>query len=581
VSPEQWKEVRDVFDEALSIDTATRAQWLRERCGSDPQVLNEVQLLLTADRRLRETATLTAKSVPAASLAGTFKGLRVGPYELLDAAGQGGMGFVYKAGRVDAAFDKTVAIKLIGVPDLDSDLENAFRHERRILAALDHPNICRLLDAGTTPEGLLYVVMEFVDGQPIDAYCRARALHTEAILTLFAGVCSAVEYAHRRLIVHCDLKPGNILVTPDGEVKLLDFGISRMVSDSRGLTDILSARMTPRYASPEQIAGELITTASDIYSLGVVLQEVVTQNGSRTPDADLDSILSMALRKDPERRYGSVEQFAADLRRYQEKRPVLAREPTLWYRLGKLVQRRPDALAAGALIVLTVITAIGITLWQTRMALEQGRQAQALLRQLHESGAALPIQPPDPVSVFRPQALLFQYVALTLFGSAIWLSRATLTRVLGALVGGVVCVLLWLVRFRVDYALGWTRRASPDALALSELMPLPLLLAVGICFAATLLLVLWRVARRFGWKMQAAATIALAAYCVFREHIWTERLLELSVGASGLMPFVADTGVWILALALAQCIMRLIAGPAGADRLTRTSGAGLRLSQLK
>jgi serine/threonine-protein kinase len=275
VTPEQWSAVREVFDEALEIEAVDRNEWLENRCGTDRAVLEEVQRLLIADDGAADAGTLNTSELPL-DASDDLTGRDIGPYKLLDKIGEGGMGSVYRAVRTDAAFDKTVAVKLIGFRNSIPAVENAFRKERRILAGLNHPNIATLYDAGTTPDGQLYLVMELVSGEPIDVYCRKRNFELDARLALFLQVCSAVQFAHTHLVVHRDLKPQNILVTPDGHVKLLDFGIAKMLSGSAGETETLFSGMTLRYASPEQITGQAITTASDVYSLGVVLYELLT-----------------------------------------------------------------------------------------------------------------------------------------------------------------------------------------------------------------------------------------------------------------------------------------------------------------
>ena len=407
VSPEQWNTVREAFDEALQIEPAERDSWLAARCGSDGEVLDEVRRLLAADGQGTGVLNRVRQALPSPDSLQEFSGLRVGPYELLDRIGQGGMGAVYRAARADAAFEKTVAIKLIGFQYAGSEVEMAFRKERQILAALDHPHIARLLDAGTTPEGLLYLVMELVEGEPIDAYCRRRHLDLDARLELFADVCSAVRFAHRNLVVHRDLKPQNILVTAEGQVKLLDFGIAKILTDSLGSDGTLSGRMTPQYASPEQIKGEPITTASDVYSLGLVLYELLTggtrpyetasgnleeilkavcfQDAPRpsavTTDSiskrlrgELDNVVLKALAKDPSRRYNSVEQLEDDISRYRTGLPLVAQGDALSYRFGKFVRRRRGWVAATALVFVSICGGVVATISEANEA----RRQQAL-----------------------------------------------------------------------------------------------------------------------------------------------------------------------------------------------------------
>jgi serine/threonine protein kinase/tetratricopeptide (TPR) repeat protein len=367
-------------------------------------------------------------------------GLRIGPYAIERELGQGGMGTVYLATRADQAYEKKVAIKVtrgtLGSPDA---LER-FRGERQILAHLEHQNIARLLDGGTTADGLPYLVMEYIEGKPLHAYCDDERLSTAARLRLFLQVCSAVEYAHHNLVVHRDLKPGNILVTADGVPRLLDFGIAKLIDPEAGAeaTRATALALTPWYASPEQVKGEPISTATDVYSLGVVLYELLTGHGpyrlgtltplevmkavveqeaeppssaidrtvrltspdgsrearltpfsvSRTREGtperlrhrlrgDLDAILMMALRKEPDRRYPSVAAFAEDLRAYLTGRPVSARPDSAFYRASKFVNRNRWGVLAGLTIVALVLGAAANAFVQSRrVAHERDRAAR-------------------------------------------------------------------------------------------------------------------------------------------------------------------------------------------------------------
>jgi serine/threonine protein kinase/tetratricopeptide (TPR) repeat protein len=367
---------------------------------------------------------------------------RIGPYRVLRELGHGGMGTVYLAARADDQYQKRVAIKV--VRGLDSaEVIRHFRRERQILAGLDHPNIARLLDGGTTDDGLPYFVMEHVEGEPIDRFCDERRLTVHERLGLFRGVCEAVQHAHRNLVVHRDLKPGNIFVTRDGVPKLMDFGIAKLlnpdvVGDAPTATGLA---MTPEYASPEQARGGTITTATDVYSLGVVLYELLTghrpyrlrtreplevlkavceeeperpstavgrteertlvdgttqamtaETVSRTregtPDrlrrrlrGDLDNIVLMALRKEPPRRYGSVEALSEDIRRYLEGRPVTAHKATAWYRASKFVRRNAVGVAAGtALLLLAVGFGVTMAVLSARVATERDRAEKEAAR---------------------------------------------------------------------------------------------------------------------------------------------------------------------------------------------------------
>ena len=290
MTPEHWQQVREVFDRAVPLDSKERATYLDAVCASDSELRHEVESLLFSDRE----AGTGFLNTPAVDLrqpehpAATRVGRRIGAYNILEEIGHGGMGEVYRAGRADGQYEKEVAIKLVrGGYDTAAVLDR-FRHERQILASLDHPNIARLLDGGTTDEGIPYLVMELIEGIPIDQYCNARDLTVTERLRLFLQVCSAVQYAHQRLVIHRDIKPGNILVTQEGVPKLLDFGIAKILDPLAGSETTIAGPMTPEYASPEQIRNEPITTATDVYSLGVVLYKLVTGRspypaGTRTP----------------------------------------------------------------------------------------------------------------------------------------------------------------------------------------------------------------------------------------------------------------------------------------------------------
>jgi eukaryotic-like serine/threonine-protein kinase len=279
MTPERWQQIRGVFDEAVAIRTEERAAYLDKACASDAELRHEVESLLSSDDRAG-TKFLNTPAVDfskaALSDAPNRVGRRIGAYNTLEEIGRGGMGEVYRAGRADGQYEKEVAIKLVrGGYDTASVLER-FRHERQILASLDHPNIARLLDGGTTDEGIPYLVMELIEGTPIDQYCDAQKLNVTERLRLFSQVCAAVQYAHQRLVIHRDIKPGNILVTKEGVPKLLDFGIAKILDPAASSETTVASPMTPEYASPEQIRGEPITTATDVYSLGVVLYQLLT-----------------------------------------------------------------------------------------------------------------------------------------------------------------------------------------------------------------------------------------------------------------------------------------------------------------
>lgn len=339
--------------------------------------------------------------------AARWAGRRVGPYRIERRIAAGGMGVVFLARRADEQFERQVAIKIVSSPLASDEARRRFRAERQILADLSHPNIAQLLDGGTTDEDVPYLVMEYIDGLPIDEYCRQRELPLAARLRLFLQVCAAVQYAHQHLIVHRDLKPSNILVTPDGAPKLLDFGIAKLLEAPTNLTVADARLLTPRNASPEQIRGQPITTASDIYSLGVLLYELTAGHppygvGEVTageleraiceedPDlpsdgappalrrqlaGDLDNIVLMAMRKEPARRYATARQLAEDIERHLEHRPVAARPDTWAYRTRKFLQRHAWGAAATAGVV--VLIAALVSFYTLRLANERDALARA------------------------------------------------------------------------------------------------------------------------------------------------------------------------------------------------------------
>lgn len=427
----RWPEVRHAFEEALEHSPESWEGLLAEEYPDDSALRGEVANLLAFHRRTGDLLP----APPARELQALAPGERVGPYRVVEPLGHGGMGMVYLAVRADAAYQKRVALKVLK-PGLDTaEILRRFRTERQILAALDHPNIAKLLDGGTTAQGLPFFVLEHVDGQPIDEHCRRQRLTVPDRLRLFRTVCAAVHFAHRNLVVHRDLKPGNILVTADGTPKLLDFGIAKLLNpELSGRTLEPTAfgfhPMTPEYASPEQIRGEPITTASDVYALGVLLYELLTghhpfrrrlsnpeelrrriieedperpstvileplakhrrrtrrQPGEagklhRQLDGDLDNIVLTALHKEPERRYTSVEQLAEDIRRHLEGEPVQARPQTWSYRAMKFCRRHRAGLTVAAALLLALLgfsTALGLSAVRLTQETEEAERERAV-----------------------------------------------------------------------------------------------------------------------------------------------------------------------------------------------------------
>ena len=399
MSEERWEKLNAIFHEATALDPAKRQSYLEEACGEDTELRGEAERLIIAHERADkfiETPVIAIHGEwPDRGSDEIVPGQILGPYKILSAIARGGMGAVYLAERADGQYQQRVALKVIK-HGMDIDLMlRRFRAERQILASLEHPNIARLLDGGTS-DNVPYFVMEYIAGAPINQFVTSRALAVAERLHLFLAVCDAVAHAHRRGVIHRDIKPANILVTPEGVPKLLDFGIAKALTpDVPGVTAPITGLrlLTPEYASPEQIEGRTATVASDVYSLGVVLYELLTGSSpykprSRDPldvleavrttipeppsigvppiirrqlKGDLDTIVLVALRKEPERRYQSVEDLAGDIRRHLHGLPITARPDSARYRTGKFLKRnRPAVLAAGAAVVATTLVGAGV-----------------------------------------------------------------------------------------------------------------------------------------------------------------------------------------------------------------------------
>ncbi|MBR9988387.1 MAG: serine/threonine protein kinase [Gemmatimonadetes bacterium] len=413
MTPERWGAIQSLFFAAANIDDDARDAFLADACPNDEALRHEVAALLRAEQRSHDSASTFISDLIAAVAddlvddSGVSRvGERAGPYRLLRELGHGGMGSVYLAERADAEYHSVVAIKFVRGALAAPDLERRFRAERQILADLTHPGIAWLLDAGTLPDGTPFLVMEYIDGEPIDAWCDRRELGLRGRIALFCEVCAAVQYAHQALVIHRDLKPSNILVTADGTPKLVDFGIAKLIAGPDLEATATLRMLTPTYAAPEQVRGGRIAVATDVYALGGVLYRLITgrpandvTGGSPTdierriceldaprPSAatvglamgwrrrlqgDLDTITQKALHKDPERRYATVDQFVEDLRRHTDGLPVRARADTLRYRTGKFVRRHRRAVAATVGVVLGVGALTGF--YMTDLAHERDR----------------------------------------------------------------------------------------------------------------------------------------------------------------------------------------------------------------
>jgi len=444
--PERWNQIERLFLQAVEMPSQDRERFLSEVCQGDETLRQELNSLLACD--VPETPLVKGSFLPPTepidSISSTVidgVGRRIGPYRLVRLLGRGGMGSVHLAVRDDEQYQKEVAIKLLK-RGMDTDfMLHRFRQERQILASLEHPFIARLIDGGATDDGLPYFVMEYVDGLPITKYCAEQNLDLGERLRLFRLVCEAVQYAHQHLVIHRDLKPGNILITKERIPKLLDFGIAKLINSERPwematITGPEQRMLTPDYASPEQFRGQKISTSSDIYSLGAVLYELLTEQTahrldfeslaamekaiceeepekpslavargsgeasrshrqrSRQLSGDLDNIILTALRKEPQRRYPSVSELSEDIRRHLEGLPVTARDDRLTYRMGKFIRRNKLGVGAAALLLATLTGGILSTSFQARRAerrfqLVRGL-ANSMLFDLHDEMEKLP-----------------------------------------------------------------------------------------------------------------------------------------------------------------------------------------------
>jgi serine/threonine protein kinase len=408
-------QVQPIFHEALLLPEGTdRAAWLRRRCGDSAEVMIEVSSLLAA-----HDAMATQPEPPQASPEPIIPSEQFGAYRLVRLVGRGGMSAVYLAERVDGRFDKRVAVKVMAAHLAGEDFLRRFQTEAQFLASLEHPNIPALLDGGVSPSGHPYLVVEYVEGETLDRYSDARKLGIEPRLRLFLQVCQAVDHAHRNLILHRDLKPANVLVTTDGVVKLLDFGTASLMAEGPGVTVTRARMLTPRYASPEQLRGERPGVTGDVFSLGVILYELLTgawpfgdpdsvmsglrrAAGHATPTApssavtadaptlrslaperlrqllagDLSAILLKALENEPARRYSTVGDLSNDVLRLLEGRPVEAHPQTFLYRTGKFVDRHWLAVSAAAIFVLGLSGSTILAVRQARVAKAEAQKAR-------------------------------------------------------------------------------------------------------------------------------------------------------------------------------------------------------------
>jgi len=425
VDTQRWQCIGAIFDEIVEAPLNARAELLDRLCGDDAKLRGDVAALLAADdmtdrfaRRVGSArACVVADWAKNNDAQAVCAGDRIGPWRLIEELGRGGMGVVWLAERADGQFEQRAALKVIK-RGMDSEAVQArFLRERQILARLEHPHIARLLDGGIAADGRPYFAMEYVAGQPLLRYCAERDIKLEERISLFLDICAAVQFAHRQLVVHLDLKPSNVLITADGAAKLLDFGIAKLLLGESGGTqtgDLKDRPLTLAYASPEQLSGAPVSTATDIYALGAILYELLTghrphdlsdaptleeirkqletsaptapskravadaQVSARHLRGDLDTIALTALRREPERRYATVEALVADLRRYLDGRPIAAQRDNVLYRTRKFVLRHRPTVALASLALLGLCATTAFALWQAARAREQARQAETV-----------------------------------------------------------------------------------------------------------------------------------------------------------------------------------------------------------
>ncbi len=609
MTSEKLAYIRKIYEGAIEQNPGERAAYLDLHCRDDREIRAEVERFLTAREHvpdwlgqpllgpLRPGIETLPAGLPA------MNGRHLGGYTLIREIGRGGMGSVYLAERSDGAFKKQVAVKLVQPHMASAAFIARFQQEREILASLDHPNIARLIDAGTTEEGLPYLVMELVEGQPIHQWCDERKLDIAERLKLLRTVCAAVQHAHQHLVVHRDLKPSNILVTPKGTVKLLDFGIAKLLEDKPAgdlpATQTLAQMMTPDYASPEQVRGGAITTLTDVYSLGVICYELLTghrpyrlmsaalhemarviseeeplrpsamvattesnrgEKGewmSITPElvsevregdpvrlrnrlrGDLDCILLTALQKEPARRYTSVEALDEDFRRHLEHRPVAAKPNDAWYLATRFLRRHAAGLMAVSLVIISLLFGMAALLWQIRIELA-GRH-----------GAS-------PGSFWSiPFWVISLGFVIALCSVTAYFLRPTWIRAAGAFAGGAVYALSFKMNYWIGFSLGWWRSRLPESVDPLKVLSFPVLVLVAGAEAAVIL-VLLEVGRRFGWKAQVSGIILLAFYQALRERIWFTKILPVMTVDSGILPFLAAATIYLAGQSLGVLVAQRI-----------------------
>ena len=617
MTPEELSRIRKIYEQALPLDGSARETFLRQECQGADDIRAQIERLLSAHEAIPSWLERPMWG-PARAFAPLdppqLEGRQLSGYTLIREIGRGGMGSVYLAERSDEMFHRQAAVKLILPPAGSAQIIARFQQEREILASLDHPNIAKLLDAGVTEEGWPYFVMEFVDGRPIHRWCDERKLSISERVKLFGGVIDAVRYAHRNLVVHRDLKPGNIFVTNDGVVKLLDFGIAKVLSGTAAGrpmdTQTLASMMTPEYASPEQVNGTPITTQSDVYSLGVVLYELLT--GHRpyrllsaamhemarviaeaeparpsdvvtttepavgrhplqiTPETvsavregdpkrlrkrlagDLDSILLMALRKEPERRYGSVDSFAEDLERHLDQRPILAREASVWERLTRFITHEPVIWSG-------ILTGFGLICMGSGTVVVQAREeVEAAVR--------------DPVLRLSLSSLWFFCYSACMIAAPVSLYIARVTGAVGAFstrsgqrhrLGAAVGALIWglsiTLTWRLARAEGWWHSripGNPDPLLLTSRPNVMIYCVLGLA----VMWVLYMTGRRLGRRGTGIALVLLGLRTAAMQRIAFAYIIPALAFDGGAVAFLSTAAASAVAGWIGLAVMRLIGG---------------------
>jgi serine/threonine-protein kinase len=455
-SADQWSALSPYLDKALTLSEAERAHWLEALNAENPDLARQLQELLCEHQAAQQEAFLEKSPIALPQNPG-LAGQTIGAYRLLSPIGHGGMGTVWLAERSDGRFERKAAVKFLSAAPIGRGGEERFKREGAMLGRLSHLNIAELLDAGVTSAGDPYLVIEYVEGEPIDAYCDGRKLDLRARIRLFLDVLGAVAHAHANLIVHRDIKPSNVLVSKDGVVKLLDFGIAKLLEGEgqHGAATLLTheagSAFTPQFAAPEQLTGGAVTTATDVYGLAVLLYVLLTgqhpagagvhspadlvkaivetgpppasstiasdagniaaRNRGTTPDklrrqlrGDLEAILLKGLRKQPGERYISADAFAEDLRRYLAGEPVLAQPESTWYRTRKFLSRRRWAVISVGSVVLALAAGLSTALWQAHVARRQSQVATAMEKFLEDIFRANSSYQEDPVKARQTTA---------------------------------------------------------------------------------------------------------------------------------------------------------------------------------